>query len=370
MRILVVPDSFKGSLTSREAAEAMRDGAIAACPEAEVDICPLSDGGEGFADVLRGVRGGTVHLARVTGPEGEPVAARWTMLAGGTAVIETAECIGIGLLQRRSRAADRTTYGVGELMLLAVGHGATALVVALGGSATTDGGAGAAQALGVAFDGATTPITGAQLQRIEGLGREGRDPRIDGVAITVAVDVDNPLFGPDGAALVYGPQKGATPEEAAQLDAGLERLARLAGDAGLRAGDGAAGGLGYGLRVFAGGRVVDGVGLVLGAARFAERLEGCDLVLTGEGRLDATSARGKVVGAVGRACRESGVPVVAIVGAIGESAPAPIELGLSEVHTLVDGTIGSADAMAHARARLVDRAEMVVRSRRPGPRAV
>jgi glycerate kinase len=193
----------------------------------------------------------------------------------------------------------------------------------------------------------------------------GRDPRVDGVAITVAVDVDNPLFGPDGAALVYGPQKGATPEEAARLDAGLERLARLAGDPGLDAGDGAAGGLGYGLRVFAGARVVGGVGLVLGAARFAERLEGCDLVLTGEGRLDATSARGKVVGAVGRAGRERGVPVVAIVGALGESAPPPNELGLDEVQTLTDGTLGDADAMAQGRKLLVSRAETAVRVRRP-----
>jgi glycerate kinase len=364
MRILVAPDSFKGSLSSRAAAEAMRDGAISAFPDAVVDLCPLSDGGEGFADVLHGACGGTEHRARVTGPEGKPVEARWTMLPGGKAVIETAECIGIGLLERRSGAADRTTYGVGELMLVALDHGATELIVGLGGSATTDGGAGAAQALGVAFAGARVPITGAQLARIERVVREGRDPRVDGVAITVAVDVDSPLFGPDGAARVFGPQKGATFEEVAQLDAALEHLARLTGDAGLRAGDGAAGGLGYGLRVFAGGRVEGGAVVVLGAARFAERLQGCDLVLTGEGRFDATTARGKVVGAVGRACREKGIPVVAIVGAVGDDAPVPAELGLSEVLTLVDGTVGSVDAMAHARALLVHRSEMAVRSRR------
>jgi glycerate kinase len=365
VKVLVAPDSFKGTLSSLAAAEAMRDGVIAAVPGAQVDLCPLSDGGEGFARVLGEACGGTEQIARVIGPEGTPVDARWTVLADGRAVLESAECIGIALLARQTGAAERTTYGVGELLLRAIEQGATAVVVGVGGSATTDGGAGAAQALGIAFDGAPSPITGAWLQRIERIRREGRDPRIAGSLIVVAADVDNPLVGPNGAARVYGPQKGASPEDVARLEAALERLAILAGDPGAQQGDGAAGGLAYGLRVFAGGRVVSGVGLVLDAVGFEERLAGSDLVLTGEGRLDATSARGKVVGAVARACRAGGVPAVAIVGTIAAGAPAASDLGLKEVRTLSKGAHDS-DALAHARERLAALTADVVRSRRTG----
>jgi glycerate 2-kinase len=350
MKILVAPDSFKGSLSAFEAAEAMRRGVLRARPQARVDVCPLADGGEGTASVLLRALGGQMQSSRVTGPLGRPVEALWALLADGrTAVIETAQAAGLTLVPDEDRDPSRTTtYGVGELIRAALDAKVQSIIVGLGGSATVDGGAGMAQALGVDFAGATRPVTGGQLGRVYAVDTTRRDPRLSGVDIRGACDVGAPLTGSDGAAPVYGPQKGATEFQVRELDAGLRHLAALLGDPGGHPGDGAAGGLGYGLRVFAGARIVSGIDLVLDAVRFDARLDRCDWVLTGEGRLDGQSARGKVVSGVSRRCRARGVPVVALAGSIGADSDELRELGLSAWFSICEGPITEREAKQHA----------------------
>lgn len=321
MRILIAPDSFKGSLTAFAAAEAMRRGAARACGSARIDVCPLSDGGEGFLEVSSSLFGGTTRHVEVTGPMGSRVEARMLFLPDGTtAVIETALAVGLGVLGGSPRRAKRTTtFGVGELIREALDCQARTIIVGLGGTATTDGGTGMAQALGVRFEradldrtsverssgkasgvavggteAAATPILGGDLTDVTRIDLGGRDQRLESVELVALADVDNPLTGSEGAAFVYAPQKGASEHEVRELDTALTHLASLAGDVGDHAGDGAAGGLGYGLRVFAGAKHQSGIEFVLTAAGFDERLRDCDLVLTGEGRLDGQSRRGKV----------------------------------------------------------------------------
>jgi glycerate kinase len=217
MRILVAPDSFKGSLGALEAANAIARGVMRARPDALVEKCPLSDGGEGFASVLGKAKRGTERTSRVTGPRGAPVRAGWTLSDDGvTAVIESAAAVGLDLVPSDERnASETTTRGVGELVREALDAGAARIVVGLGGTGTTDGGAGMAQALGVRLldaAGADLPPGGAALARLARIDTSGLDPRLAATEIRVACDVSNPLVGPEGASAVYGPQKGATPE--------------------------------------------------------------------------------------------------------------------------------------------------------------
>ncbi|HEX4445655.1 MAG TPA: glycerate kinase [Polyangiaceae bacterium] len=377
MKVVVAPDKLKGSLSAVEASRAMREGVRRADPSAEVKICPMSDGGEGFADVLVTALGGQWRTSRVTGPEGKPVEARWGMLEGGVAVVESALAIGHALVEPGRGQGDgpsgRTTFGLGELVLEAIDAGATTLLIGLGGSVTADAGVGMAQSLGVVFEGVGRPFTGAQLGDIRALDLRARDPRVATLAIRVATDVDNPLRGLTGSARVFAPQKGADAAEVERLEAGLVHLTTVAGDAGCQPGDGAAGGLGYGLRIFAGASIESGAELVLDAVGFDAQLDGCDLVLTGEGRLDAQTARGKVVAGVARRCKVRGVPVAAMVGSMAAGDPvasALRELGLTAWFSLCDGPRGEAYASAHAAELLVSATENAVRlfaSRRGGP---
>jgi glycerate 2-kinase len=350
MRILVAPDSFKGSLSAEAAAEAIARGVRRAMPDALVDLCPLADGGEGTAAVLVAALGGTFHERTVCGPLGAPVTARWAMLGdGATAVIESAEAAGLLLVPEGRRDPTRTTtFGVGELVREALREGATRVWVTLGGTATTDGGTGLAQALGVRFDGMTLPASGGQLAAIRSIDVTGRLPALASAELVALADVDNPLTGETGAARVFAPQKGASPAQVAELDAALRHLAAVAGDPGTTPGDGAAGGLGYGLRVLAGARRRRGIDVVRGAVRFDERLRSADLVLTGEGRLDGQSARGKVVGGVCEQCRSLGVPAIALVGSVGPGAELLLERGLVAFHALVDDRILEAEARVRA----------------------
>src|SRR5882672_5771240 len=350
MRILIAPDGFKGSLSAPEAAAAMRRGVVRARPKADTRLCALSDGGEGIARVLRDALGGTTYEANVTGPLGAPVRAEWTMLGDGrTALIESAAAIGLSLLPAEHRVATATsTAGVGDLIVEALSAGAKKIVVGLGGSATTDGGAGMAERLGVAFDGVGARLTGGGLEMARSIDVHALDPRLASVELVGLTDVDNPLGGPHGAAQIYGPQKGATRDEIEMLERALAHLSRLASDPGLVPGDGAAGGLGYGLRVFLGARLQSGIDFVLERTGFDARLEGCDLVLTGEGRLDAQTARGKVVAGVARRCRARGVPVMALAGSIGAGADSLYDLGLTAYFSLCDGPMLEHEAMKRA----------------------
>ena len=298
MRVVVAPDKFKGSLTAVQAARAMADGLRRVWPDSEVLLVPVADGGEGTVDaaVAAGYQRRTVP---VQGPTGEPVLADFA-LRGGSAVLELAEASGLRRLPRGLPAPlTASTFGTGQLLLAALDAGARRVVLGVGGSATTDGGAGMAQALGARLldaDGAELPPGGAALLHLHRIDVEGLDRRLAATSVVLASDVDNPLLGPSGAAAVYGPQKGATPQEVERLDAALTRYASVVQRDLARAvdrtpGAGAAGGTGAGALAFLSARISSGIDLVLDVVGFPEALAGADLVLTGEGSLDAQALR-------------------------------------------------------------------------------
>jgi len=372
MRIVVAPDKFKGSLTAVDAADAMTRGALAALPSAEVERVPMADGGEGIVDALVGATGGSYREAEVTGPLGEPVRARFGMLGDGqTAVIEMAAASGLALVPAEARNPLRTTTrGTGELLLAARDAGARRVIVGIGGSATNDGGAGMAQALGhrlLDAEGAEIGPGGGALARLERIERDERTAALEDLEIAVACDVTNPLCGPEGASAVYGPQKGASPEMVAELDRNLARLATIIErDLGRSVaeipGAGAAGGLGAGLVAFAGGKLESGVDLVLGAVRLADRLRAADLCLTGEGALDAQSAFGKTIAGVARLANSMGVPTFALAGSIGEGAEQTLAHGLDAYFSICPGPLALEEAIANASRLLENAAEQAVRA--------
>ena len=342
MRVVVAPDKFKGSLTAEEAARAIAAGLKAAVPDIVIDCCPIADGGEGTVAALTAATSGSLRSCRVTGPiPGMKVDAVYSLLGDGqTAVVEMAAASGLALLPAEDRnPMHTTTFGTGELLLAAARDGAQRIIIGIGGSATVDGGVGCLQACGLPIileEGepvsATEPLTGADLPRVV-LIKHGRGSPIERLKITVACDVTNPLFGPNGAAVVYGPQKGASATEVAQLDAALRQLAERTGklEEAMTPGAGAAGGLGFGLIGFLGATIRSGAELVIEACRLRERLKGADLCITGEGRLDESSLHGKAPVSVARLCKELGVPCVALVGSLGPGAEKTLDEGLKFV---------------------------------------
>lgn len=300
MLLLAAPASLKGVLAAGAAAAALAAGARGAGVGVEADECPVADGGEGTADALYGALGGEWRSVRVTDPLGRPVEARWLALPDGTAVVESAAAIGLPLLAEDERDPLRaSSRGLGELMLAALADGPARMLVCLGGSATVDGGVGLREALGAG-----------------GIGAGGDASALAGVRLDVACDVRNPLLGERGAARVFGPQKGATPDVVDELERRLAALAELAPYAELP-GAGAAGGLGAALAAL-GARLVPGAGLVLEVVRFRERAGRAGLVVTGEGTVDRTTAEGKAPGAVLAACAELGRPCVLFGGRVVE----------------------------------------------------
>ena len=338
MKIVIATDSFKGTLTSLQAGRAMADGIRRVMPEAKVVVLPVADGGEGTVEAILEARGGRRETARVKGPLGDPADAAFGILPDGNhAVIEMAAASGLTLLEPdRYDPLNASTYGTGQLITAALDHGCRDLLVAVGGSATVDGGCGAAQALDVRFltaDGTPIkpPIGGGQLDEINRIDLTNRDPRIAKTQITVLCDVTNPLVGPNGAARVFGPQKGADPQQVEQLDRNLAHLAAIIQqDLGIDIRDlpgaGAAGGLAGGLAAFTSASLTRGADTVLDLLALDDHLEGADLVVTGEGRLDAQSRMGKVVSGVATRARSAGVPVIAIAGSAStdaDQAPTP-----------------------------------------------
>ena len=370
-KIVIAPDSFKECLAAEEVAAAMARGVRAAAPGAEVVCVPMADGGEGTVRALVAATGGALHHATVSGPLGEAVDAEFGVLGDGTtAVIEMAAASGLPLVPLGRRDPTRTTTrGTGELIRAALELGATRLILGIGGSATTDGGAGMAQALGARLldeDGQPIDGTGAGLARLASIDVSAMDTRLRHVACDVACDVDNPLCGPRGAARVYGPQKGASPEQVAQLDASLARFADVVEcDLGLDVRDapgaGAAGGLGAGLMAFLGGRLRPGVELVIDAVRLEEKLAGADLVLVGEGRLDEQTAYGKVPVGVARLAARLGVPAVALCGSLGPGYRAVHGEGIVACFSILDGARTLDEAFGQAPELLAWSAEEVVR---------
>ncbi|HEU4759549.1 MAG TPA: glycerate kinase [Dehalococcoidia bacterium] len=355
LRILVAPQEFKGTLTARQAADAMAQGVRRALPAARVEALPLADGGPGTVEAIASAAGGRIVTATVQDPLGRPVQADWGLLPAGAAVIETAAACGLLLLTPEERDPGiATTYGVGQLLLAALDTGCRRLLVGLGGSATNDGGAGMAAALGVRFldaAGRDLPPGGAALAGLASIDASGLDARLSGCETVAASDVANPLCGPEGASLVYAPQKGASPEAARELDAALRRYAEIVerdlGVAVLDApGAGAAGGLGAGCIAFLRAAVRPGLEVVAEAVGLAGRLRGAYLVVTGEGRLDGQTGFGKTVAGVARLAAAQGVPVLVVPGSLGP--------GWEQVLPLVAGVeavAGSAATLADALAR-------------------
>jgi glycerate kinase len=375
MRIVLAPDSFKGALSARQVCTALAEGLRRVRPEAEIHAIPLADGGEGTTDALVAASGGWCQTVLVTGPlpaEQPQVEARLGWLGEGRAVLEMASASGLPLVSAARRNPLHTTSaGTGELIAAALDAGARRLILGLGGSATNDLGAGMAQALGARFlraDGQAiaTPLEGGRLREVAAIDLSTLHPALSRCVVEVACDVDNPLLGPSGATAVYGPQKGATPAIAAELEEGLTRLITLVEQATgrrvrERPGAGAAGGMGAMLMALTNAELRPGIAVVLAASGFQDALDGADLVLTGEGRVDGQSACGKTISGVARAASAAGVPVVVIAGEIGAGAEALYTTGVSGMVTLVPGPMDLATAMARTPELLADAAERVLR---------
>ncbi|NOY74963.1 MAG: glycerate kinase [Kiritimatiellaeota bacterium] len=324
MKIVIAVDSFKGCLRSPKICAIIADAYSKVFPEAEIVELPLADGGEGTTEALVAALNGTFERIEAAGPLGKPVSARYGVARDGTlAVMEMAEVAGIELLEPNELDPMKTTTrGVGEMLLAAADRGVEEIILGVGGSATVDGGIGMAAALGYRFlDLSGKPVLpgGAGLAEIAEI-RPPDSERMENLAVKVASDVDNPLIGPNGAAPVYGPQKGATPEIVSILDAGLRNLMDLCVESNLveggAPGDGAAGGLGFGLRAFCGAELVSGAKLVCDIVGLERHLKGASLLITGEGRTDSQTLNGKLCAVAAEKARNAGVPTMLISGAL------------------------------------------------------
>jgi glycerate 2-kinase len=356
MKIIVAPDSYKGSMTAAVAAGAIIKGVYAAFPAAEVIRAPLSDGGEGLVSSLVDASGGRVMEAVVTGPLGEPVKACWGLLGdGSTAVLEMAAASGLTLVQNEKlNPLVSTTYGTGELIKLALDEGCQKIVLGLGGSATNDGGAGMAQALGARLldrNGNNLPSGGAALADLASIDTGSLDSRLALVEILAACDVNNPLTGKAGASAIFGPQKGAQPAMVDHLDRALGRYAAIIErDLGKSVefvpGSGAAGGLGAGVLAFLNATLVPGIDLVLDTIELEKELPGCSLVITGEGRFDRQSAFGKVPVGLARRAQKYSVPVIVIAGSVAANITGMQQEGITACFSMINEPMTFEDAIA------------------------
>ncbi|MBI1388656.1 MAG: glycerate kinase [bacterium] len=371
MKIVLAPNSFKESLSAPDAAAAMERGALRARPDARTVCVPVADGGDGTAEAIVAARDGEWVELRVQDALHRPVTAKYGLIDGGdTAVIEMARASGLWRLRTDERDPMRTsTIGTGEMMRDALDRGAKTLILGIGGSATVDGGLGMAAALGYRLlderEGEIEP-NGAGLARLRRIDSGGVHPRLRQVRVMVACDVENPLVGPQGAAAVFGPQKGATPAMVNELDAGLRNAAacwREAFGADLlnTPGGGAAGGLGAGLIAFCGAEIHGGFDLVADVAGLDEALRGADLVLTGEGRLDEQTQYGKAPAGVAKRAKRLGVAAVGLGGSVSGEMSALYELGMTAMFSIAPGPIDLNDAMTRAAELLEHTSEQVVR---------
>lgn len=356
-KIVLVPDSFKGTMSSGEICAILAEEARRVWPGVETISIPVADGGEGSVDAFLAAAGGEKVEEPCKGPYWEDIQGFYGRLPGDAAVVEMAAAAGLPLAGNRLCPDQTTTYGVGQLIRAALRSGTKKVIVGLGGSATNDGGAGMAAALGVRFirrDGTAYLPTGGTLSQLDRLDFSGLDPLLEGVEVTAMCDIDNPLCGPSGASAVFGPQKGADQAMVAVLDRNLAHLAdvttaALGRDLREAPGTGAAGGLGFGTAAFLGGRLQMGIETVLDTVGFDRLLEGAGLVVTGEGRIDSQSLRGKVVIGVARRAKTAGVPVVALVGDIGEGAEEAYAQGVTGIFSTNRAAIPFDQARLRAR---------------------
>lgn len=370
MKIVIAPDSFKESLSAPEVAQAIARGWLAVYPDAEIVLCPMADGGEGTVDAVLAATGGERRELTVQGPLATQVQAHWGWLGDGTAVIEMAAASGLHWVPSAQRDARVTSsYGTGELIQAALDAGATRIILGLGGSATNDGGSGLLRALGARFldaGGNELRPGGAALAKLQRVDLSSLDARLHDVHVDVAADVDNPLCGPRGASAVFGPQKGASPAQVEELDAALARMAEVVSEAlgedfSDFPGVGAAGGLGFAAKAFFDARFRPGIELVAELSGLAEAVAGADLVITGEGRLDAQSLHGKTPVGVARVAQVQGVPVVALAGSLGDGYQRLREAGIEAAFSLAPGPISLEYACAHAAEELEARAADLAR---------
>ncbi|GCE20506.1 glycerate kinase [Dictyobacter kobayashii] len=371
MRILIAPQALKGSLSAAETGAAIAQGVLSVFPAANLTIIPIADGGEGTVQALVDATHGQLHRQTVTGPLGEPVEAFYGLTGDGqTAVIEMAASSGLPLVAAEQRnPLLTTTYGVGELITAALDQGCRHFILGIGGSATNDGGAGMAQALGVEFldaDSASLPFGGAALARLARIDTSKLDPRIKECAFDVACDVTNPLCGPTGASAIYGPQKGATPAMVEELDAALAHYAHIIQHELKQSvadipGSGAAGGLGAGMLAFLGANLRAGAQIILEALRVEEYMKNSDLVITAEGQLDEQTAYGKSVGAIAGLARAYKLPVLAVAGGLGKNYRGIYDLGIDGLIVLPTGPMSLVYAMEHAASLTSQAAERALR---------
>lgn len=370
MKVVIAPDSFKESLSAPEVAAAIGRGWAQVFPDDEICLCPMADGGEGTVDAVLAAAGGERRKIQVQGPLGHPVPAHWGWLGEGAAVIEMAAASGLHWVAADQRdACITTTYGTGELVRAALDAGATRIILGLGGSATNDGGAGFLQALGARFldkHGQPLPPGGAALVGLQQLDFSELDPRLAQVELLVAADVDNPLCGARGASHVFGPQKGAYPAQVEQLDEALAHYAdvmmqALGRDVREVPGVGAAGGLGFALKAVFNATFRPGVQLVAELCGLATALVEADLVITGEGQLDAQTLHGKAPVGVARLASAAGVPVIALAGSLGEGYQQLYKVGIHAAFSLTPGPVSLAEAMTSAAAELQARTMDIAR---------
>ncbi|POG10672.1 glycerate kinase [Pseudomonas putida] len=371
MKIVIAPDSFKDSLDAAGVARAIALGLGEALPAAELVECPMADGGEGTMEAIVAASHGELRRLTVRGPLGERVEAGWGWLAESrTAVIEMAQASGIQLVPSGQRDACRSsTWGTGELIAAALAAGAQRIVLAIGGSATNDGGSGMLRALGLRLldaGGQALEEGGLALARLAHIDASDLDPRLAEVQVDVAADVDNPLCGANGASAIFGPQKGANPEQVQALDQALghfaDHCAQLLGkDVRDFPGCGAAGGMGFAAKAFMGARFRPGVEVVAEMAGLDALVQGADLVITGEGRFDAQTLRGKTPMGVARVAKRHGVPVVVLAGTLGEGYQQLYAHGIDAAFALANGPMTLEQACANAAQLLQDRAGDIAR---------
>jgi len=374
MKIVIAPDSFKGSLSAVEVSDAIEKGVRKALPDVEIVKIPMADGGEGTVEALVSSTQGHIEGTIVRDPLGYDVEAHYGILGDGkTAVVEMASASGLPLVPPEKRnPLYTTTYGTGELILAAVEKGCRKFIIGIGGSATTDCGTGMAQALGVVFYDKSggkinTYMNGYWLGKTGSIDSSGLIPAIRKSSFTVACDVDNPLLGPKGSAHVYAPQKGATPEIVEQLETNMAYFADILEktiDQKVRdiPGAGAAGGLGAGLIAFVNGTLKPGIEIVLEASRFVEKVQGASLILTGEGKIDYQTAFGKTLSGVAREAKKQAIPVIGIGGMVDADIDNLYEIGINSVFSLCNQPMDLQTAMENADALLQVISERIIRA--------
>ncbi len=370
MKIVIAPDSFKESLSAPMVAEAIAAGLRQAAPHVQCVSIPMADGGEGTVEAVLAATGGERRSNQVKDALGRPIQAHWGWLPGKVAIIEMACAAGLEHIAITERDPLRaSSFGVGQLIAHALDLGAEQIVLGLGGSATNDAGAGMLQALGLRLldqHDNELPPGGAALAKLARIDRAKLDPRLKGVQITIASDVNNPLCGPTGASAIFGPQKGATPEQVSTLDAALKHFADkcadvLSHDHRNAPGAGAAGGLGFAAHAWMQARFRPGVEVVAELGGLAQAIQGAQLVITGEGRMDAQTLHGKTPMGVAKIAQAAGVPVVAIVGSLGAGYQALYPTGIIAAFSLVSGPMSLDQACSNAGQLLRDRAQDVLR---------